>query len=51
MKVVNDSVDSKSNIVRWKQQVKSKRKAFDTIPDVHPTPRKKSRAEDKKVVK
>jgi len=45
MKIVNEPVDSNRNVARWKQQIKTKPKpkqSFDTIPDVHPTPKKLS---------
>ncbi|CAJ0877923.1 3660_t:CDS:2 [Entrophospora sp. SA101] len=40
MKVVNDSVDGKSNVTRWKKQAKSDRSNITTIPDVHPSPKR-----------
>ncbi|RIA83184.1 hypothetical protein C1645_743266 [Glomus cerebriforme] len=48
MKVVNDPADSNSNVTRWKQQTKLKSKRpLDTIPDVHPTPKKRKDKEVK----
>nr|CAG8627938.1 5391_t:CDS:2 [Entrophospora candida] len=40
MKVVNDSVDGKSNVTRWKKQAKLDRSNITTIPDVHPSPKR-----------
>ncbi|PKB98103.1 hypothetical protein RhiirA5_506333 [Rhizophagus irregularis] len=42
MKVINGGMDSQNNIARWKQQVKSESSNVSiTIPDVHPSPKKR----------